>query len=194
MKNKIRNTKLGHIMIVMTALFLSACGYQPSSHVVKNLFETDSVYVEVEVDRAEPENAPYLKDEMNRMVYTRFKGRVVPKEQAQSQIIVRYDGTRFTPLTYTDGYVTRYSVHVRVHFDMLTQKGKLSKTITTVYESDIDENALSSSTLRIEAIRKGLEKAMDEFLAYASAKGMLSKSEHPKDISLPGRAQVSGSR
>ena len=162
-----------HSSFILIALLLTACGYKPSAHAIKNLF-TDTIYVEVKVDRAEPENAPYLKDEINRMVYTRFKGRIVPKDQAQSQIIVSYAGTRFTPLTYTDGYVTRYSVHVRVHFDMITKQGKISKTITTIHESDIDESALSSSALRIEAIRKGLEKAMDEFLAYASAKGVLS--------------------
>jgi hypothetical protein len=162
-----------HSSFILIALLLTACGYKPSAHAIKNLF-SDTVYVEVKVDRAEPENAPYLKDEMNRMVYTRFKGRVVPKDQAQSQIVVSYAGSRFTPLTYTDGYVPRYSVHVRVHFDMVTKEGKLAKTVTTVYESDIDESALSSSALRIEAIRKGLEKAMDEFLAYASAKGVLS--------------------
>ena len=162
-----------HSSFILIALLLTACGYKPSAHAIQNLF-SDTVYVEVKVDRAEPENAPYLKDEMNRMVYTRFKGRVVPKDQAQSKIVVSYAGSRFTPLTYTDGYVTRYRVHVRVHFDMVTKQGKLSKTITTIYDSDIDESALSSSALRIEAIRKGLEKAMDEFLAYATAKGMLS--------------------
>jgi len=60
---------------------------------------------------------------------------------------------------------------------MITKKGKLSKTITTIHDADIDQSALSSSALRIEAIRKGLEKAMDEFLAYASAKGVLSAKD-----------------
>jgi len=33
-----------------------------------------------------------------------------------------------------------------------------------------------SSKLRIEAIRKGMEKAMNEFLAYVSAKGIRAGS------------------
>ena len=79
---------------VSAVLLLSACGYKPSSHLIQNVF-TDKVYVEVEVDRVEPENAPFLKDEMNRLVYTRFKGRVVSKEEAESQIKISYSGSTF---------------------------------------------------------------------------------------------------
>ena len=162
-------------LFTLIALLLVSCGYKPSSHAIKNVF-TDSVYVEVVVDRAEPENAPFIKDELNRMVYTRFKGRVVPKAQAQSQLRVSYTGSTFTPLSYEDGYVTRYRVNVKVRFDMVTKQGKLSKNINTVYESDIQASSLYSSALRTEAIRKGLEKALDEFLAYVSAKGMIDAS------------------
>jgi hypothetical protein len=138
---------------------------------------TDTVYVEGAVDRVEPENAPFIKDELNRMVYTRFKGRVVPKEQAQSQLRVSYKGSSFTPLAYENGYVTRYRVNIRVKFDMLTKQGRMTKTISTVHEADILPSSLYSSALRTEAIRKGLEKAIDEFLAYASAKGVLSAKD-----------------
>lgn len=139
---------------------------------VSNIF-ADNIYVEVVVDRVEPENAPYVKDEMNRLVYTRFKGHLVPKDQAESQIRISYKGSTFTPLTYENGYVVRYRANIRAKFDMVTKQGKLSKTIVSVVEADIEPSSLASSALRTEAIRAGLEKALDEFLAYASAKGML---------------------
>jgi len=157
--------------IVFTVL-MTGCGYKPSSHLIRNVF-SEALYVEVVIDRVEPENAPYLKDEMNRLVYRRFKGHLVPKAQAQSHIRIDYQGSTFTPLTYEDGYVVRYRANIKVKFDMLTKQGELSKTIVSVFESDIEKSSLSSSALRTEAIRKGLEKSLDEFLAYASAKGML---------------------
>ena len=143
---------------------------------IQNVF-SDTVYVEVMVDRVEPENAPFLKDEMNRLVYTRFKGRVVAKEQAQSQIRLSYAGSTFSPLSYRDGYITRYRANVRVKFDMVNKEGKVSKTISSIVESDIQESSLDSNVLRTEAIRKGLAKALDEFLAYVSAKGMLKETK-----------------
>jgi hypothetical protein len=130
--------------------------------------------VEVVVDRVEPENAPFIKDEMNRMVYTRFKGRVVPKGMAENHIRIAYDGSTLTPLSYRDGYVTRYQVNLSVKFEMETKQGKESKTIHTIDEADFHESSLDASTLRIEAIRRGLAKAMDEFLAYVSAKGTMN--------------------
>lgn len=170
------NTIVKFWMTVSMVLLVSACGYKPSSHMIKNVFN-DTVYVEVFVDRAEPENAPFLKDEMNRLVYTRFKGRVVDKEQAQSQIRLSYAGSSFTPLAYKEGYVTRYRANIRVNFDMVTKEGKINKTISSIVESDIQESSLDSSVLRTEAIRKGLAKALDEFLAYVSAKGMLKEGK-----------------
>jgi len=163
-------------LFTLIALLLVSCGYKPSSRVIKNIF-ADTVYVEVVVDRVEPENAPFVKDELNRMVYTRFKGRVVPKAQAESQLRVTYTGSTFTPLAYEDGYVTRYRANIRVRFDMVTKQGRITKQINTVHEADIQASSLYSSALRTEAIRKGLEKALDEFLAYVSAKGMLNSEQ-----------------
>ncbi len=178
-KNILKKMKLksltphSSLLTIITLVMITACGYKPSSHVIKNIF-SDTVYVEVVVDRVEPENAPYVKDELNRIVYTRFKGRVVPKAQAESQIRITYRGSTFTPLAYVDGYVTRYRANIRVRFDMVTKQGKLTKNISSIFESDIQASSLYSSALRTDAIRKGLTKALDEFLAYVSAKGMLN--------------------
>ena len=163
-------------MSVSMVLLVSACGYKPSSHMIQNVFP-DTVYVEVIVDRAEPENAPFIKDEMSRLVYTRFKGRVVSKEEAQSQIRLSYEGSTFVPLSYKGGYVTRYRANIKVKFDMVTKEGRVSKTISSIVDSDIQESSLTSSALRTEAIRIGLGKALDEFLAYVSAKGMLKETK-----------------
>lgn len=163
-------------MSISMVLIVSACGYKPSSHMIQHVF-SDTVYVEVIVDRVEPENAPYLKDEMNRLVYTRFKGRVVSKAEAESQIRISYAGSTFIPLSYKDGYITRYRANIRVRFDMVNKEGRVSKTISSIVDADIQESSLSSSALRTEAIRIGLGKALDEFLAYVSAKGMLKETK-----------------
>ena len=163
-------------MAIGVVFVLTACGYKPSSHAIKNIF-SDSVYVEVQVDRVEPENAPFVRDELNRMIYTRFKGRVTSKENAESQIIADYRGSSFYPLAYEDGYVVRYRANIRVRFTMLTKEGKMSKNISSRVESDIQASSITSSVLRTEAIRKGLEKALDQFLGYVTAKGMLKKDK-----------------
>ena len=168
------------LLFLIVVLLVTSCGYKPSSVYIQHLFE-DKIYVEVEVDRVEPENAPFVKDEMNRLVYTRFKGRVVSEEEADNYIKISYKGSYFSPLAYRDGYVTRYRANIRVRFKMMTKDGEMSRSIVARHEDDIQASSLASSTLRTEAIRKGLEKALDQFLAYASAKGLLlSKKSNVK--------------
>jgi len=174
MKKKFLNIR--YVSYLIIAMLLVSCGYKPSSHYIKNVF-TDAVYVEVNVDRAEPENAPFVKDEMNRLIYTRFKGKVTSKELATTQIFITYAGSSFIPLAYQDGYITRYRAQINTKFDMLTKQGKEHKTISAVFESDIHASSLTSSTLRTEAIRNGLAKALDEFLGYVTAKGLLEESK-----------------
>lgn len=160
------------LLIINFSLFIIlGCGYKPSSQYIQNVF-SDSVYVEVKVSHKEPENAVAVEDALRRMIITRFKGNLVSKEQAESIIVASYEGSTFSPMSYdVNGYITRYRANVRVKFDMVTKKGKLSRTITSMVESDIQASSLLSSNLRIEAIRKGLAKALDQFLAYASAQG-----------------------
>jgi hypothetical protein len=157
------------LLAVITLVMITACGYKPSSQLIKKTFH-DKIYVQVVVDRVEPENAPFVKDEMNRLVYTRFKGRVASREEAGSSIRISYSGSTFSPLTYKDGYVSRYRVNVRVHFDMMTKQGRISKTISSIFESTIQNASIDTSAVKTEAIRLGLEKALDEFMAYAAAK------------------------
>jgi len=163
-------------LMTLGLLLFTACGYKPSSHYIKHIF-TDTVYVEVKVDAIEPENAPFIRDEMNRLVYTRFKGRVGSKEEASSKIYVNYKGTSYAPLAYENGYVTRYRADIRVHFKMETKEGVIKKRITSRVESDIQASSLTSSTLRTEAIRRGLAKALDEFVSYVGAKGLMANKK-----------------
>jgi len=169
-------------LMTLSVLVLTACGYKPSSKYIKEIF-TESVYVEVKVDTVEPENAPFIKDEMNRLVYTRFKGRVTSKELAESKIYVNYRGTSYYPLAYEDGYVTRYRANIRVNFKMETKEGIINKSISSRVESDIQASSLTSSTLRTEAIRVGLAKALDEFIGYISARGLQAQKKKNAKVS-----------
>lgn len=154
---------------------MSGCGYRPSAHFVNEVLDVDSVWVEVDVDRAEPENAPYLKDELHRLVIVRLGGKLATKQQATNIMRVSYAGTTFTPLAYDRyGYVTRYQTLVRTRFSFVDKEGqRWAKTITTLSDESISDNALHTSALRIEAIKKSLAKSVDEFMSYLSAKGAI---------------------
>ena len=178
MKKKLLDRNIPLLAII--ALFiLGGCGYKPSSHYIKSVFD-DTVYVDVIVSRAEPENAAYVKDALHSMIITRFGGKVVPKAQAESVITASYNGTSFSPIAYdSNGYITRYRAKVRVKFDIKTTKleRNLRRSITGIVEENISASSALSSSLRIEAIRTGMARALDQFLAYVASQGALKEKE-----------------
>ncbi len=169
------------LLAIVLLFILGGCGYKPSTHYIKNVFD-DSIYVDVLVSHSEPENAVYVKDALHEMVINRFGGRVVPRARAQTLITASYDGTRFSPVSYdADGYITRYRAYVRMKFDIKTSKGDFQRSITSTVEENIDASSTLSSSLRIEAIRVGMAKALDQFLAYAASQGALHEKDKKKD-------------
>jgi len=160
------------ILLTLSFLLLVSCGYKPSAHYIKNVID-GSVYVSIIVDAKEPENAAYIKEALHQMVLTRFKGSLASKETAQNFIIASYEGTSFTPISYTNGYITRYRAEIKMEFELKGVKMNFKRKIDAEVEENINASSRLSSALRIEAIKRGMAKALDQFLAYASTNGVL---------------------
>jgi len=152
---------------------LSACGYKPSSHYSKNII-TQKVYIEVEVSLSDPENAVLVKDALNRALYTRLKSQSSKKEDAGSSLKVSYKSIHFVPLQYNrNGYVVYYQANISLKFIFEKGKTKEERSIVGRYEFPIRPSAIISNDLRFKAIEQGSVKALDEFISYISAKGLL---------------------
>ena len=164
------------IVLMISILLLVGCGYRPSAQYLKNVID-GSVYVSIIVDPKEPENAAYIKEALHQMILTRFKGSLAPKETAQNFITASYEGTSFTPISYTNGYITRYRAEIEMEFELRGTKMNFKRKIKSEVEENITESSRLSSTLRIEAIKRGMAKALDQFLAFASTTGVLVQEQ-----------------
>ena len=133
-----------------------------------------NIFIDVIVDKTEPQSAMHIKDEMRKVIYSRFHSKIVSKDKADSKILISYGGATITPLSFdSNGFVTKYRINLRIKFQVYSKtKGRFTKTIRTTYESDIEESGKNQSTLRAEAIEKGLSSAIDEFVAYIAMKGI----------------------
>lgn len=150
---------------------LTACGYRPSAHVVKKVIGK-RVYTKVDVSRADPENAVLTKDGLNRALQTRLKSIVTTREEADSMIGVSYKSIHFTPLQYDkNGYVVEYQVNMRLKFTFEKKNHHEEKIILGLYEFPIAPTSIIANDLRLKAIEKSSVKALDQFIAYLSAKG-----------------------
>jgi hypothetical protein len=132
-----------------------------------------NIFIDVIVDNVEPQSAIHIKDEMRKVIYSRFHSRVVSQDKADSKILI-HSSVTITPLSFdNNGFVTKYRINLKIKFQVDSKrKGKFSKTIHTTYESDIEERGKNQSTLRTEAIENGLSSAIDEFVAYLAIKGI----------------------
>ena len=162
------------IFTLLTLLFLTSCGYRPSSHFTpKSIGE--KVYTEVEVSLSDPENAVLIKDALNRALYSRLKSLATKKEEADSIIKVAYHSIGFTPLQYDkNGYVVYYQANIVLKFEMIKGKKKEERRIVGRYEFPVRPTAIISNDLRFKAIERGSINALDQFIAYVSSKGLLS--------------------
>ena len=162
------------LFTVITILFLSACGYKPSSNFTpKSIGE--KVYTQVEVSLSDPENAVLIKDALNRALYSRLKSLATKKEEADSIIKVAYHSIGFMPLQYDkNGYVVYYQANIVLKFEMIKGEKKEERRIVGRYESPVRPSAIISNDLRFKAIERGSVNALDQFIAYVASKGLLS--------------------
>ncbi len=162
------------ILLLMILLLLSACGYKPSAHFSPKVIG-ERVYTEVDVSLSDPENSVLIKDALNRALYSRFKSLATTKSKAQSSIFVSYQSIRFVPLQYDqNGYVVQYQANIRLKFRLLKGEKQEERLIVGRYEFPIRPSAIISTDLRFKAIERGSVHALDQFVAYVSAKGLMS--------------------
>ena len=162
--------------ILMLSL-LAGCGYKPSSVYSREMMG-QKVYTEVEVSLSDPENSVLTKDALNRALYRRLKVDSAKKNASDSAIKVIYKSIRFIPLQYNkQGYVVYYQAHIILNFIFKKGKSVTSRSIVGRYGFPIRPSAIISNDLRFKAIEQCSIKALDEFISYISAKGLLNNEK-----------------
>ncbi|HHD81686.1 MAG TPA: hypothetical protein ENK82_01210 [Campylobacterales bacterium] len=162
-----------YYLIAMILLLLTGCGYKPSAHGVQKILG-EQVFTQVDVSLSDPENAVLTKDALNIALQTRLKRMVSKKEDADSSILVRYKEIRFIPLQYDrNGYVVFYQAQIMLNFQFIKDTLKEEREIVGRFEFPIRPSAIISNDLRLKAIEQGSLKALDQFIAYLSVRGLL---------------------
>ena len=161
-----------HLWLSILLLFiLTACGYKPSAHFAKKVLG-ERVYTKVDVSLANPENAVLTKDGLNKALQTRLKTIVTRESEADSILGVRYESVRFVPLQYDkNGYVAYYQVVMTLRFTFEKGTHHEERRVIGRYEFPISPTAIIAYDLQLKAIEKSTTKALDQFIAYISAKG-----------------------
>lgn len=158
-------------MLVM--LFVSGCGYKPSSLYAREVLG-ESVYADVEVYLRDPENTVLIRDALNVAIASRFKGRIVNSaSEAESVLNVKVKSVQFTPLQYDkNGYVITY--RTRLFLTIGQTRGGVFRVYDTegIYDFNIEPNSVISDTKRFEAIKFASIRALDRFVSQLGIEGL----------------------
>ncbi|WNY99332.1 LPS assembly lipoprotein LptE [Sulfurospirillum sp. 'SP'] len=157
----------------LIAVVISGCGYKPSSYYAKQALG-DRLYAEVTISRQDPRNSVLIKDAVNEAIVSRFGGKLVTKEQADSILRVNIQSISFSPTVYdTYGYVIAYKTTVVLAMQYENANKKIEYlTATGEYDFSIEANSVISDTNRFEAIRYAANDALDEFVSKLAIKGL----------------------
>jgi len=162
-------------ILIFIVLFYG-CGYRPSSSYTPKTLG-DRVYIEVEVSLSDPENSVLIRDTITKAIYTRLKSFTTTKKRAKSFIKVKYKDIKFIPLEYDrNGYVVHYQADVILDFLFKRDGQEVQKSLVGRYDFPIRPSAIISTSLRFKAIEEGSKKALDEFIAYLGALGLLHEN------------------
>lgn len=168
-----------YIWLFCIAIFISACGYKPTTHYSKELLG-ERIYVDVTISRKDPRNSILIKDAVNESVITRLGGKLSLRESADSELHVEIGSTSFTPIIYNQrGFVTAYKTKVSLNIKYTIKDAK-SESFSTTGEYDFpiaqDEHGKTSSLIsdsnRFQAIKLASLDAINEFISQIAIKGM----------------------
>ncbi len=163
---------------IVAVLVLLGCGYKPVSYYAKSALGS-RIHAEVSISRQDPQNSVLIKDSVNEAIISRFGGKIVPKEEADTFLHVKIAGVGFSPTVYDKyGYVIAYKT--TVYLDIAsTQKGKVENFRTSgEYDFSIEANSVVSDSKRYEAIRYAANDALDEFISKIAIKGLYYGNNH----------------
>lgn len=158
---------------LLAVAFISGCGYKPSSYYAKQALGS-KMYAEVTISRQDPRNSVLIKDAVNEAIVSRFGGKLVSREQADTVLHVKIQSISFSPTVYdTYGYVIAYKTTVVLAMEYENEAKKVEKlTATGEYDFSITANSVISDNSRFDAIRYASSDALDEFVSKIAIKGL----------------------
>lgn len=164
---------------ISLGFLLIGCGYKPTAYYAKSVLG-NSIYAEVSISRQDPQNSVLIKDSVNEAIISRFGGKIVSKEQAETLLHVSIGSIKFSPTVYdTNGYVIAYKTTVILDISYQKEGGKVEKLKTSgEYDFSITANSVISDTKRFEAIRYSASDALDEFVSKIAIKGLYHGNNH----------------
>lgn len=168
MKNKIV------FILFVLLLFFNGCGYKPSTIYAKGAI-TGKTFVDVILDIKNSTTSTYIKDEVNKMVLTKFNSSLTnKKDQAQSVILINLRSIVHSSIeTSSTGFAKTYRTTVNATVSYKNKNSKFKTiSVSDFYDYTIDENSVLSTAKKNEAIKIASMKAISTLFSKIAVKNI----------------------
>lgn len=163
---------------VFFALFITGCGYKPSSHYAKDKIQ-GKVYVDVSVNLEDPKNSVLVKDAMNEIVVNRFGRQLVnSKALADTVLVVTLNSVSMSELQKDElGYVNLYRANVNITVSYKGTGGEGSVNVSGNNDFSVTAGSTISDAKRFESIKLASTKALEEIVSKFAIESFRKEKE-----------------
>lgn len=172
------------ILALFFVFWLAGCGYRPIASISKEVF-SDSVYVNVKIDKKEPKNSVWITDAVKEGMVSRLGLALSSDESAPTKIDVFINSLNYSALSYDEfGYITAYKVTLSLSFKTVLKDGTIiEKNTSGEHDFSVSRklkdtrfaDSVISDTERFEAIKEASKEAFDEYISYLAIIGLKGK-------------------
>ncbi|WP_169764376.1 LPS assembly lipoprotein LptE [Campylobacter mucosalis] len=169
-----------YIFAIFLAFFFVGCGYKPVSKITKDVL-SDSVYVDVIVDKIEPKNSVLVKDAVMEGVVSRLNKKLGSKDNSNTFIEISTSSLTYQATIYDEyGYISSYKAVLRLNFKtkfkdgsvaMIPASGEYDFSISRPMKNSRYADSVVSDTEKYNAIREASKEAFDEYISKLAIKG-----------------------
>lgn len=147
-------------------LFITACGYKPSNHYVKEQLK-GNIFVNLIVDLEDPRNAVLIKDAMSEILVHRLDSKIVyDRALADTIMDVKLNSVKMRVLQDDDqGYNKLYNAIVKIYVNYDNGIEKKSFNVAGDYDFSVDAGTTITDTRRFEAIKNAASEALEEVIS-----------------------------
>lgn len=169
------------VVLAFCALLVLGCGYKPIAQNIANILG-NSVYVNVKINKQEPQNSVWINDAVREGVVSRLHLGLAQEDSASSSILVSIKSIDYQALSYDElGYITSYKVKLSLNFSTTFKNGEVvEKTTSAEHDFSISRklkdtrfaDSVISDAERFEAIKEASKEAFDEYISYLAILGI----------------------
>jgi hypothetical protein len=174
---KVFSHVLSVLVLSFILIFISACGYKPSSKFARSVVG-EKVSTSVVISLEDPENTVLVKDAVDSAIIETFHASLVSRVESDTHLVLSISSPSYSPIVYdSNGYVVGYRMTITLNITRTHNGVSKAYSASGNYDFTVSPNAVITDQERFDAIRFGAQKAILAFVAQVSAEGARAKKK-----------------